>query len=108
MIHLVWLSGLGVVLQTKTLLVGFQQLELVFQQLVIFISLKKIILTQGHVFLAFRERRRKRGKHPCETEASMRDRSIHWLPPVCAGTTGDRMCLDWESNLQPFSYETML
>ena len=73
----------------------------------LFIIIKKcfFILTWGHFFIAFRKRRRERGK---ERETSMWERSIDLLPPIHT-TTGDPahnpvMCSDWESNLQPFGY----
>ena len=45
------------------------------------------------------EREREREKHQCE-------RSVDWLPPICALTMDQThnlgMCPDRESNLQPF------
>ena len=64
------------------------------------------ILTWGHFFIAFRDRRKKRGG---ERNIDVRERSINWLPPVSTWTRDWThnlgMSPDWKSNLQPYSLQ---
>ena len=64
-------------------------------------------LTQGHFFIAFRERGRERDTET-ERERDMegdREGNINQLPPTYASTKAQTcnlgVCPEWESNLQP-------
>ena len=60
-------------------------------EMIIFFFYFFFILTQGHFFIALRERGRQRGRE--REKRSMRERSISWLPLICSPTRHTH--LDW-------------